>query len=122
MLRNPRASMSVSKRISVLFIAAMQLVMPPVLTVADGYLDAASPESAVFAHVEAHSSSKCARVHNEETCAICHFLSRAAANKPEGQQFPLRATQCSSNLPAISWASPHDASRNPTLPRAPPIA
>jgi hypothetical protein len=123
-LLNLQASdgMSRAKRVSVLLVAAMQLVLPPALTVADGFIEAAAPESAVVSHIEAHGGPKCARVHNEETCAICHFLSRANANKPSAGQCLLAASRVISAPLPIAGFIPRAASRNLTFPRAPPIA
>jgi hypothetical protein len=114
--------MSRAKRVSVLLVAAMQLVVPPALTVADGFIEASAPESAIVSHIESHGSPKCARVHNEETCAIGHFLSRANATKPNAGQYPIAASRANSAPVAISGFVPLAASRNVTLPRAPPIA
>jgi hypothetical protein len=114
--------MSRSKRISVLLFAAAQLALPAALTVADGYLEIRAPENAVFAHIEAHGTPRCPRVHQEDTCAIFHFLSRTGAVKPEAPPAPRVVEKIASFVSSEVRVAAGRAILDPTLPRAPPTA
>jgi hypothetical protein len=111
-----------ARRLAFVLVAAMQLVLPPALTVADGYLEAAAPEGAAYAHIESHGSSKCPRVHQEDGCAINHFLSRAGTIKPSGAVSPQILARISAFLPEVFAAPALASALTPSLPRAPPIA
>jgi hypothetical protein len=110
------------QRLSILFIAAMQIFASPALTVADGYLAAAAPDDRAYAHIEEHGSSKCPRVHDEDNCAICHFLSRATAVKSDTREFPRIVGRIAAFLPAEFRAPSLASAPAQSLPRAPPIA
>jgi hypothetical protein len=60
-------------RIVVLLWAALQLALPPVLTVMDANL-ATAVAGTVGAHVESTSTPDCHRAHGAD-CAFCQFLS-----------------------------------------------
>lgn len=113
---------SPSRRAMIVFIAAIQLVLPVALTVADGYLEVLAPESAVVSHIEAHGTPHCPRVHQEDTCAICHFLSRAGGVKPEGPPAPRVIERIPSFVSSEVRVATTRAILDPTLPRAPPTA
>jgi hypothetical protein len=106
----------------VVFLAAMQLILPAALTVADGYLEVRAPEYAAFAHVEAHGTPRCPRVHQEDNCAINHFLSRAGNAKPEPPRAPRVVELIPSFVSADVRVFQTRAILDPTLPRAPPTA
>ena len=106
----------------IVLIAAMQLVLPAALTVADGYLELRAPESAVFSHIESHGTPRCPRVHQEDNCAICHFLSRAGAVKSEGPPPPSVVDRISCSVSSEVRVAVRRAILDPTLPRAPPTA
>lgn len=106
----------------IVLIAAMQLVLPAALSVADGYLELRAPENAVFAHIEAHGTPRCPRVHQEDNCAICHFLSRAGGVKPEGPPAPRVVDRIPSHVSTEVRVAARCATLDPTLPRAPPTA
>jgi hypothetical protein len=110
------------QRLSVLFIAAMQIIASPALTVADGYLAASAPEDRAYAHIEEHGSSKCPRVHDEDNCAIAHFLSRAGSIKPEAPDFPRIIGKIAPFLAERFRAPTLASAAAQSLPRAPPIA
>jgi hypothetical protein len=115
-------SHSTARRAMIILIAAMQLVLPAALTVADGYLELRAPENAVFAHIEAHGTPRCPRVHQEDNCAICHFLSRAGGVKPEGPPAPRILERIPSHVSTQVRVAARCATVDPTLPRAPPTA
>ncbi len=104
----------------VVFLAAVQLALPAALSVADGYLELRAPENAVFAHIEAHGTPHCPRVHDEATCAIFHFLSRTGAVKSDAQRLPRVVERIASYLASEVRDPAGRAVLDPTLPRAPP--
>jgi len=111
-----------ARRATIVLLAAMQLVLPAALTVADGYLELRAPENAVFAHIEAHGTPRCPRVHQEDNCAINHFLSRAGGIKPEGPPAPRVVNRIPSHVSTEVRVAARCATLDPTLPRAPPTA
>ena len=56
---------------------AMQLVLPPALTIADGLIERDSPTSS---HIEDHSRTSCRPAHTAD-CAICRTISSLSAPK-----------------------------------------
>lgn len=111
------------KRASILLIAAIQLAVPPALTVADAYYASGSPQAAVRSHIESHASQKCARVHDEDTCAVCRFLARASAIKSGAPICPKIVDRIAPSLPGMLPEAAHaSVSSPPSLPRAPPAA
>jgi hypothetical protein len=110
------------QRLSVLFIATMQIFASSALTVADGYLAASAPEDRAYSHIEEHGSSKCPRVHDEDNCAIAHFLARAGTIKPEAPQFPRIVGKIEPFLAEEFRAPTLASAAAQALPRAPPIA
>jgi hypothetical protein len=95
--------------------------MPGIAGVVDAYPSAASATAAVRPHIESHGTPKCPRVHQEDSCALCQFVSGVVAVAPPdpttpvslAPSFPLAAAR--QELPA--WL----ANGDPSLPRAPPI-
>jgi len=114
------AEKSPARRAMVVFLAAVQLALPAALSVADGYLELRAPENAVFAHIEAHGTPHCPRVHDEATCAIFHFLSRTGAVKSDAQRLPRVVERIASYLASEVRDPAGRAVLDPTLPRAPP--
>jgi hypothetical protein len=55
--------------------ALLQLVEPPVVQLADGHVEAASPASASHIHFEDQANGRCAPVHPSD-CALCRFLAQ----------------------------------------------
>jgi hypothetical protein len=65
-------------------LAALQLVLPGAISVADARVEAQALTSASQAHVEEQSSTACPRVH-ELDCALCQYLSSARGEPPAGE-------------------------------------
>jgi hypothetical protein len=101
--------------------AFAQAMLPGVVGIidADDAGDVAS--AAVRPHIEDHRSSKCPRVHQEDNCALCQFVSGLLAPNPDVDQLPLHESGALrvSVLPRelLTWRADGD----PSLPRAPPI-
>jgi hypothetical protein len=88
-----------------------------------GIIDASDAGSAVVAairpHAEDHSSPKCPRVHQEDNCALCQFVSGTVAPVAAPLHIPVsRAKPLAIVGHALlpEWLT--DGS--PSLPRAPP--
>ena len=105
-----------------IFIAAFaQAMLPGVVSVIDAD-DAGSVESAAIRpHIEEHGSPKCPRVHQEDNCALCQFVSGMLAAAPNAAPLPVaesKAIRVSAVHPeSFTWRG--DGA--PSLPRAPPI-
>ena len=113
---------SPARQAMVVLFAALQLVLPAVLTVADGYLELRAPEYAAFSHVESHGTPGCPRVHQEDNCAINHFLSRVGAVKSEGPPAPRVVERIAPFVSSELHQAARRAVLDPSLPRAPPLA
>jgi hypothetical protein len=112
---------SSSLRIWILVAAFAQAVMPGVATVVDASSGAASATTAVRSHIEEHGTPKCPRVHQEDKCALCQFVSGAVATSAAN---PPLLFQQSATLRVIGTRpqSPRWLTKGaPSLPRAPPI-
>jgi hypothetical protein len=102
-----------------IFWAVLQFALPLGATFADARLERKSAR-APGAHVESTSTTSCRPSHSED-CALCQFLSRAAA---PSQSAPLPAI-------AVAVRSAYDTHRGGrittgatrvSLPRAPPVS
>ncbi len=62
-------------------LAALQLILPGAVSIADARFDAQSLAVSARGHVESQSSTDCPRVHTLE-CALCQFLSSARGEAP----------------------------------------
>src|SRR5258707_12900247 len=81
---------SSSLRIWILVAAFAQAVMPCVATVVDASSGAASATTAARSHIEEHGTPKCPRVHQEDKCALCQFVSGAVATSAANPPLPLQ--------------------------------
>jgi hypothetical protein len=107
-------------RIWILTAAFLQAVLPGVVSVVDASAAADAAWAAVQPHVESQGTHKGARVHQEDRCALCQFVSGALA--PSAEAAPISLQQ-SNTLRVIgtrpqspNWLTDGD----PSLPRAPP--
>ncbi len=80
-------------------LAALQLILPGAVSIADARFDAQSLALSAPGHVESQSSTDCPRVHTLE-CALCQFLSSARGEVPGGAA-----------LVAASKGTTHDTER-----------
>ena len=105
-----------------IFIAAFaQAVLPGAISVIDA-ADAGNGASApIRPHIEDHGTPKCPRVHQEDNCALCQFVSGVLAPTPEAAPLPAAestALRVAAVRPELqTWRS--DGA--PSLPRAPPV-
>jgi hypothetical protein len=105
-----------------IFIAAFaQATLPGVVSVIDaddaGYIESA----AIRPHIEEHGSPKCPRVHQEDTCALCQFVSGVIAPAPNAGPLPLGESKAIRVSPVHPESFLWRADGAPSLPRAPPV-
>ena len=100
--------------------ALLQLVLPTAISYADAQLEREASSARAFSHIEATTTKDCARAHKSD-CALCQHLTtpQSKASKPAPPLLVARA-----ELPAIAFSITRvvDTGRQPTLPRAPPVA
>jgi hypothetical protein len=100
--------------------ALVQAVLPGVAGIIDASAAGSSVVAAIRPHAEDHSSPRCPRVHQEDNCALCQFVSGTVApaadavHPPLLRSKPLEIVRGHALLP--EWLT--DGS--PSLPRAPP--
>ena len=109
-------------RLLVVLFAVMQVALPAAFSIGDAYLEAADAASHPYAHIESHGSPRCPRVHREDTCVLCNFLSRTGAPKTPRVELPLLVLKVAAVVSRDSHVESPWASLTPTLPRAPPSA
>lgn len=66
-------------------LAALQLMLPGAVSIADARFDAQALAVSTRGHVESQSSTDCPRVHALD-CALCQFLSSARGEPAAGEQ------------------------------------
>lgn len=96
---------------------AMQLVLPPALTIADGLIERDSPTSS---HIEDHSRASCRPAHDAD-CAICRTLSNLSAPKASGPCVAILFDAPSIRREALLGARPAEPWFGPPPSRAPPV-
>lgn len=77
----PRGAM----RLLAICLAALQVILPGAVSIADARLDAETLAVSTRGHVESQSSTDCPRVHALD-CALCQFLSSARGEPAPGEQ------------------------------------
>ena len=104
-----------------IFAAALaQAALPGVVGVIDASAAGSAVVAAVRPHAEDHSSPRCPRVHQEDNCALCQFVSGTVApaaddvHPPLFRAKPLEIVRGHALLPECLTDG------SPSLPRAPP--
>jgi hypothetical protein len=104
-----------------IFAAALgQAALPGVVGIIDASAAGSAASAAIRPHAEDHQHPRCPRVHQDDNCALCQFVSGVVASVADPAQ-----------LPSTQGRSLHVASRyaiapawlcdgSPSLPRAPP--
>src|SRR5438270_401982 len=102
--------------------AVVQAALPGVVGILDASAAGSDAAAAIRPHIESHGTPKCPRVHQEDNCALCQFVSASAAPTSHAPSFAIVRTTShavvKASIPSPAWLS--DGS--PSLPRAPPIA
>jgi len=109
-------------RLAILAFALVQLALPGVLTVADGWTTYAAGPRAHLVRVEQFGHTGGVRVHQADTCAVCQFLAHATPTRPRPPALILAGRQVNV-VHVCAGVSRAAAERRWTaLPRAPPLA
>jgi len=105
-----------------IFAAALaQAVLPGVISVVDASAAGDVASAAIRPHIESHGTPKCPRVHQEDNCALCQFVSGVVAPAPHPAPLPLNKSSAL-HVPSVRPESPTWlAAGAPSLPRAPPV-
>jgi hypothetical protein len=108
-------------RIWILLAAFAQSALPGVASVVDAAVAAAAAQAGVQAHIESDTAAKCPRVHQEDTCALCRFVSASVSPAPDTAPPAYLEANNLEVAPRTELAPVwfHDGS--PSLPRAPPV-
>jgi hypothetical protein len=104
-----------------IFAAALaQAALPGVV----GIIDASAAGSAVVArirpHAEDHTTPRCPRVHQEDNCALCQFVSGTVAPAANGAHPPLPGSKPLAVIRGHALLPEWFTDGSPSLPRAPP--
>ena len=99
--------------------ALLQIVLPPLLLVADAQLEREAMSARAYSHVESNTSKDCAPVHAID-CALCQHLASSA--KPAKAQPPLPTARPDAPHGERCVAPVVSNELSPSLPRAPPVA
>jgi hypothetical protein len=105
-----------------IFIAAFaQAMLPGIVSVIDADDAGNAASAAVRPHIEDHGTPKCPRVHQEDNCALCQFVSGLLAPEPHAE--PLSFNESAAlHVAAVRQELPTwQTSGVPSLPRAPPV-
>ena len=105
-----------------IFIAAfVQAMLPGAISVIDADAAGDAVSAAIRPHIESHGTPKCPRVHQEDNCALCQFVSGVLAPAPHPA--PLSVGEASPHY--VATARPESPAwlvdGAPSLPRAPPV-
>jgi hypothetical protein len=104
-----------------IFAAALaQALMPGVVSVIDASAAGSVASAAIRPHIESHGTPKCPRVHQEDTCALCQFVSGVAAKAAAAPSVRSFETQPQYVVFTKAIAPAWLADGSPSLPRAPP--
>jgi hypothetical protein len=97
-----------------------QALMPGVVSVIDASAAGSVASAAIRPHIESHGTPKCPRVHQEDTCALCQFVSGVAAKAAAAPSVQSFETQSQYVVFTKAIAPAWLADGSPSLPRAPP--
>jgi hypothetical protein len=98
--------------------ALLQLVLPPVVMVADAQLEREAVSARAYSHVESERGKDCVPVHTPD-CALCQHLTSSLA-RPSKASLPLPSAQPDLAPSERRAAAVSLADQRPSLPRAPP--
>jgi hypothetical protein len=108
---------SLFRRFAFIAVAIVQLSAPMLVSVTEGAIAQSSSGQQGQVHVEDHTHRGCVPVHPDR-CALCHFLTHFAAEKPEVAFVPGALTERATGsceafrLPA-TLARTHERTRAP---------
>ena len=104
-----------------IFAAALtQALLPGVVSIIDADDAGSVASAAIRPHAESHGTPKCPRVHQEDTCGLCQFVSGVAAKAAAPPSLQSFETQPQYVVFTKAIAPAWLADGSPSLPRAPP--
>jgi hypothetical protein len=105
-----------------IFVGALaQAVLPGAIGVVDASAATDVACTAIRPHIESHGTSKCPRFHQEDTCALCQYVSGVVATQPVPPVLPAEK-RVIRHVPVAGQELPTwRADGAPSLPRAPPV-
>src|ERR1700687_2315978 len=72
-----------------IFIGALaQALLPGVVSIVDAAAAGSIASAAVRPHAESHGTPQCPRVHQDDNCALCQFVSGVVAPAAEAAPLP----------------------------------
>jgi hypothetical protein len=99
----------------------MQAMLPGAISVIDAGAAGDVVSAAIRPHIESHGTPKCPRVHQEDNCALCQFVSGVIAPAPHAAALPVNEV----SPHYVATARPESPAwlfeGAPSLPRAPPV-
>jgi len=106
-------------RIWILLAAFAHAALPGVASVVDATVAAAAAQAGVQAHIESDGAAKCPRVHQEDTCALCRFVSGAVAMSTDTERLDAQSSP-RFGVDRTRQSPDRQTDGDPSLPRAPP--
>jgi len=100
--------------------AVLQLVVPPIVMVADARLERAAQSARALTHVEDHTRQDCVQIHRDD-CALCQHLATPFAKRAV-VVLDVPAHLSSRPAPGALRFRPGVSDGRDALPRAPPLA
>jgi hypothetical protein len=125
-VRNPGDMTPVAGRFSrairgwIIIGALAQAFLPGVASVVDASAAGSVASAAVQPHAESHGTPRCPRVHQEDNCALCQFVSGAVAPAAEAAQLPSVHSGSHEVIRRRALSPEWLTDGSPSLPRAPP--
>jgi len=104
----------------ILLAALAQAVLPGVVSVVDASAAGSVASASIRPHAEDHSTPRCPRVHQEDTCALCQFVSGNVAPAADAAPPPPLKTKSLEAVRGRALAPEWLTDGTPSLPRAPP--
>jgi hypothetical protein len=105
-----------------IFAAALaQAALPGVVGIIDASAAGSVASAAIRPHAEDHQHPHCPRVHQDDNCALCQFVSGIVAAAAEPAQLPSGQGRSFQVASAYALSPAGFADGSPSLPRAPPV-
>ena len=105
-----------------IFIGALaQAALPGVVGIIDADAAGDAATAAIRPHIESHGTPKCPRVHQEDNCALCQFVSGVLATAPAAAPLPLNKSSAFHAAAVRPESHTWRTDGAPSLPRAPPV-